>query len=53
MIDIIVKIAGSVLCLGAGVIMLAFGLMILILLFMSKHKTKHIKTVNVVILKNK
>jgi len=34
MIDIIVKITGSVLYLGAGVIMLAFGLMILILLFM-------------------
>jgi hypothetical protein len=34
MIDIIVKIAGSILCLGAGVVMLAFGLMILIILFM-------------------
>tara|TARA_R110000824_G_scaffold316993_1_gene504226 strand:+ start:598 stop:735 length:138 start_codon:yes stop_codon:yes gene_type:complete len=29
MIDIIVKVAGSVFCLGVGVALLAFGLMVL------------------------
>lgn len=29
MVDAIVKLAGSVLCLGVGVVLLAFGLMVL------------------------
>lgn len=34
MIDIIVKIAGSILCLGVGVVLLTFGLMVLSVFFM-------------------